>query len=162
MKDARIVLIAVILASTGICRAETTSELARKNAELRKRVEKLERELEELKQIVIQEAQPPKMEPPAAPKSDRSKLQKAPVRAERDIVERKPVWSNLDIQLYGYVKLDAAYDTSRVDTGNFARWVESETTNKDDDQFNMTANQTKLGLKIATFTVPVPKTNRNR
>ncbi|MHC4074108.1 MAG: hypothetical protein ACYTGS_19090, partial [Planctomycetota bacterium] len=32
----------------------------------------------------------------------------------------KPIMSNLDIQLYGYLKLDAAYDTSRTDDGNFA------------------------------------------
>jgi hypothetical protein len=61
----------------------------------------------------------------------------------------KPIMSNLDIQLYGYLKLDAAYDTSRTDDGNFARWVESEEFNDDDDQFNMTANQSRVGIKIA-------------
>ncbi|MHC4498624.1 MAG: DcaP family trimeric outer membrane transporter [Planctomycetota bacterium] len=151
MRDTKILVIALLLTGTAVCWADTTSELARENAELRKRVEKLERELDKLKQIVMQQTQPPKTktEAPAAPESDRSESQEAVAAAEKDAGERKPVWSNLDIQLYGYVKLDAAYDTSRVDTGNFARWVESETTNKDDDQFNMTANQTRLGLKIA-------------
>jgi len=60
----------------------------------------------------------------------------------------KPVWSNLDIQLYGYLKLDASYDTSRIMNGNYAQWVESERYYDDDDQFNMTANETRLGMLI--------------
>jgi len=58
------------------------------------------------------------------------------------------VWSKLDVQMYGFVKLDASYDTSRTSTGDFARWVNSEARNNKDDQFNMTANQTRLGFKI--------------
>ena len=60
----------------------------------------------------------------------------------------KPVWSNLDIQLYGRLKLDAAYDSSRIENGNYAKWVVSESTNDNDDQFNMTANETRLGMII--------------
>jgi hypothetical protein len=66
-----------------------------------------------------------------------------------DAAEKNPVWSSLDIQLYGYIKLDAAYDSSRVDTGDYARWVESESDNEDDSQFNMTARQTRLGAMIS-------------
>ena len=62
--------------------------------------------------------------------------------------KRFSVWSNLEIQIYGHIKLDAAYDTSRTNTGDFTRWVASEGVNKDDDQFNMTANETRLGLRI--------------
>ncbi|MCP4450729.1 MAG: hypothetical protein GY809_04660, partial [Planctomycetes bacterium] len=65
------------------------------------------------------------------------------------------VWSNLDVQLYGYIKADASYDNSTVSAGNFARWVQSETnasgTNqaiKNNDQFNMTAKETRFGFKI--------------
>ena len=53
------------------------------------------------------------------------------------------------LDLYGYIKLDMAHDDSRVNPGNFARWVESESILMDDSQFSMTANQTRLGLKIA-------------
>ena len=53
------------------------------------------------------------------------------------------------VDLYGYIKLDAAYDTARTDNGNYARWVNSESTNKKDSQFNMTANQTRLGFKFS-------------
>ena len=58
------------------------------------------------------------------------------------------VWSNLEIEAYGYIKLDAAFDTHHVSTGNFARWVNSEGLQKDDRQFSVTANQTRLGIKI--------------
>ncbi len=49
--------------------------------------------------------------------------------------ERKPVWSTLDIQLYGYIKVDAAYDTTRTSPGNYVKWVDSEATKKNDNEF---------------------------
>ena len=52
----------------------------------------------------------------------------------------------LKFKFYGYLKLDAAYDDSRINPGNFARWVENETVNADDNQFNMTARQSRLGF----------------
>jgi hypothetical protein len=58
------------------------------------------------------------------------------------------------LTLYGYLKVDAAYDDSRVNPGNFARWVESESILPDDSQFSMTANQTRIGLKF-----DAPETN---
>ncbi|MHC4622414.1 MAG: DcaP family trimeric outer membrane transporter [Planctomycetota bacterium] len=160
MRKVNILVVAVLLTGTAVCRADTSSQLARENAELRMRVERLERELEELKQMVMQQAgaqqtqtdqtvsTEPELKPEEAPESKVYEVEKTAEATQEDTVTKKPVWSELDIQLYGYVKLDAAYDSSRVDTGNFARWVESETTNKNDDQFNMTANQTRFGLKI--------------
>jgi hypothetical protein len=68
--------------------------------------------------------------------------------SQRDTEGKKPVWSALDIQLYGYIKADASYDSSRTHPGNYALWVDSEAANKNDDEFNLTANQTRLGMKI--------------
>jgi len=62
--------------------------------------------------------------------------------------EEAVVSSKYPVDLYGYIKLDAAYDTSRTDMGNFARWVVSEDDNDDDDQFNMTARQSRFGLRF--------------
>lgn len=61
---------------------------------------------------------------------------------------KKSIWSNLDIQLYGYVKGDASYDSSRSYPGNFMMYADSEATRKNDDEFNMTANQTRIGFNI--------------
>ena len=67
------------------------------------------------------------------------------------------VWSNLDVQLYGFIKTDAAWDDSRTTAGNFVKWVDSETGTPDvsagtatrnDEQFNLTANETRFGFKI--------------
>ena len=58
------------------------------------------------------------------------------------------VRSSLDMEFYGKIKLDAAFDSHRTNTGNFARWVETGENNASDSQFNMTANETRLGLKI--------------
>lgn len=68
--------------------------------------------------------------------------------AHEDEPEKKSVWSTVDLQFYGFVKLDAAYDTAAADPGNFVRWIKLEPGNEDDDQFSMTANQTRLGLWI--------------
>jgi hypothetical protein len=120
------VLIAVlILAAAGSTGAAGENDMAKENAELKQRVEKLEGEVEELKQTV------PSVQPGMA--ADQSRL---------------PVWSSLDVQIYGYLKFDAAYDTSRIENGNYAQWVEREHQNDDDDQFNMTANESRFGVNI--------------
>ena len=71
---------------------------------------------------------------------------------ERELEELRAVLANgaaarPSFTFYGCIKLDAAYDQSRVSIGNFARWVESDIIQPRDDQFSMTANQTRLGVK---------------
>jgi hypothetical protein len=68
--------------------------------------------------------------------------------AEEAETSKQSVWSTVELQLYGYIKLDAAYDTAAADPGNFIKWVDLEPGNEDDDEFNMTANQTRLGLWV--------------
>ena len=72
---------------------------------------------------------------------------------------RQNLWANLDVQLYGKIKTDASFDTSRTDTGNYARWVEHESTNRDDHQLNITANETRLGLRFNGPNVGEAKTS---
>lgn len=92
------------------------------NADLQQRVTDLENELRELKEAIGRE-------PAIAP-------------------GRLPVWSTLDVQFSGYMKLDASYDSTDMNTGNFATWAESEAGNRNDNMFNMTANQTRLRLVL--------------
>jgi hypothetical protein len=122
-----ILLLSVVLvvAAAGSSWAASESDLAKENAELKQRVEKLEGEVEGLKKTV----------PPGQPGTAESRT-------------RMPVWSSLDVQIYGYLKLDAAYDGSRINNGNFAQWVTPENMNDDDDQFNMTANESRFGVNI--------------
>ncbi|MBD3168371.1 MAG: hypothetical protein GF307_02735 [candidate division Zixibacteria bacterium] len=53
----------------------------------------------------------------------------------------KDNWFDYDV--YGYFKLDGARDQSQTNNGNYVMWVENE----DDEQFNMTANQSRIGFK---------------
>jgi hypothetical protein len=76
------------------------------------------------------------------------KLQKTELQGTTTDQTKMPLWSSLDIQIYGYLKFDAAYDVSRITNGNFAQWVDMENTNDNDDQFNMTANQSRFGVNI--------------
>lgn len=52
------------------------------------------------------------------------------------------------VEPYGFVKLDAAYDSARTDVGDYARWVISEDANDSDSQTNITANETRFGLNL--------------
>lgn len=54
---------------------------------------------------------------------------------------------SFDIDLYGYFKLDGSYDQNLTSHGNFVMWVAQPAYDKNDDQFNMTANQTRIGFK---------------
>lgn len=61
---------------------------------------------------------------------------------------KKNVLSSLDIELYGYLKADASYDTSRTYPGNYVVYVDSEAARRNDNEFNMTANQSRVGMRI--------------
>ncbi len=51
---------------------------------------------------------------------------------------------NLD--WYGLLKLDGAYDQNLTSHGNFSLWVEPQPIDDNDEQFNMTANATRFGV----------------
>ena len=82
------------------------------------------------------------------PQLSEADMQKIAALVGKESANKKPLWSQLDIQLYGYVKADASYDTSRTTTGNYIVYVDSEATNRNDNEFNLTANQTRFGVKI--------------
>ena len=100
--------------------------LKRQNTELQQRVDKLAGELEQIK----------------------TELAEKPSAAPAAALKKKPVTSGLDVEIYGYVKLDAAYDSQRISFGDYLRWVESEERIRNQHQFNLTANETRLGVRI--------------
>ncbi len=59
--------------------------------------------------------------------------------------DEKPTF---DLKWYGYLKLDGAYDQNLTSHGNFVMWIQPKGYDKNDDQFNMTANETRLGLVL--------------
>ncbi|MCB2230558.1 hypothetical protein KQH82_07570 [bacterium] len=55
---------------------------------------------------------------------------------------------SFEYNVYGYFKLDGAYDQNLTSHGNFAMWVKPKSIDADDEQFNMTANQSRFGLNM--------------
>ena len=49
---------------------------------------------------------------------------------------------------YGYIKLDASYDSAMTNDGNYVYYVLPYAEGEEDDEFNMTAKQTRLGIKL--------------
>jgi hypothetical protein len=103
--------------------------------QLRQRVEELEERNAELEQRVVNSEQ-------------QNQQQEQNLAALHGGSSKSAVRSKYPVDFYGYIKLDASYDDSRTDEGNFARWVRPEGSNDDDDQFNMTARQSRFGLKM--------------
>jgi hypothetical protein len=54
--------------------------------------------------------------------------------------------SKLTIKPYGFIKLDMSHDSARTNNGNFAMWVNDAA--KSDNEFNMTARQTRIGVNF--------------
>ncbi len=58
------------------------------------------------------------------------------------------VSSKYDLSIYGYVKLDASYDSQRTAAGNLMFFVLPEKDSGKDDEFNLTARETRLGINL--------------
>jgi len=108
------------------CLAQGDAGVAQENAQLRQRVETLEKQVQQLQTTV---------KPPAADQT--------PAGLE---LGKKPLWSALDIEFYGYIKLDAAWDSSGVNPGDYVLFTDEG--RDGDDEFNLTAKQTRLGARI--------------
>ena len=120
--------------------------LERENAVLRDRIGELETEMQALRtELAKQRADA------EGPDPEVEKLRAAIEAIQTDLRlsdGRRPVLSSLDLEIYGYVKLDASYDTHEMNSGNFALFVLPEGQRTNDDEFNITARQTRLGLRI--------------
>lgn len=56
--------------------------------------------------------------------------------------------STFEVSLYGYLKLDASYDTARTVAGNLMYYVLPEAPEGSREEFNMTARETRIGLDL--------------
>ncbi len=147
---------AALAAFVAICFMPAGATLGADDADMSKRVEALEKQVGQLTGLVEQQQEALKATQQANSEL-KAKLNdvdwaaaKAAVIKDADKKGdlRTNVWANLDVQLYGRLKADASFDTSRTSTGDFARWVEPESTNANDHESNITANETRLGMRI--------------
>jgi hypothetical protein len=145
------------LGPKALAAAEDVESLKRQNAELRLRLESVERDLAAIKKLLAPAAGAASTTtvavPTIAPAAPAAAAEFTPAETEKlkslASLKGKPARSSLDLNFYGYVKLDAAYDDSRFSLGNFARWAETESVLRNDSHFNLTANQTRLGVDLA-------------
>ena len=140
-----VVVAALAFGLAGVGYAGEAGGLAGENAQLRQRVDKLEGEVGELKKMVKDLIGRPPRGVPELTAEEVAHLKTISTSLKG---VQAPVSSGVNAQIYGYVKADASWDSSNISTGNFARWVASETNNKNDDQYTMTASQTRLGIKL--------------
>jgi hypothetical protein len=130
------------------------TSLEQENTQLRQRVDNLEKKVEQLTQMMSQNQQPLPPEKSAEPAAQQSKLNDEDVKKilagiKKEDQNRKNIFSSLDVELYGMLKLDSAYDSAKTNNGNYAGWVESGAKDAHDSQFSMTPKQTRLGIKIS-------------
>lgn len=116
------------------------SELEDQNAKLQTRLQDQEQSVQSQAQKVEQQAQ--KVEQQA------QKVDQIEKKSETDAKKKPALRSSFETELYGFLKLDSAYDTARVNPGNFNRWVESDSVGPNDDQFNTTANHSRFGFNF--------------
>jgi hypothetical protein len=105
---------------------------------MRTRIEKLEKELAELKTLLKEKGD-----------GHQEIADKTKEENEKVTTGIPSKDSGLKFSPYGYIKLDASYDDSAVNNGDYVIYVPSEAVVKDDNEFNMTARQTRLGLGIS-------------
>ena len=104
---------------------------------LREEIKELKKQVEEMQKLIKQQQQK------AEERSHRvENLEHKMETKESNVVSR------FKFRPYGFIKLDAAYDNSRAKVGNFVLYAENESVHKNDNEFNMTARQTRLGLDI--------------
>jgi hypothetical protein len=56
--------------------------------------------------------------------------------------------AGVDFTPYGYIKLDASFDSALTNDGNYVYYVEPYADGEEESEFNMTAKQTRVGLKF--------------
>ena len=92
----------------------------------------------------------------AAPQAVQAQPAPQPAQAESGAqkvkapAETYPLSSTSKIQLYGYLRLDAAYETSATYPGDYTLWVKPyPATGERQPEFHETANQSRFGLNFS-------------
>ncbi|MHC4552227.1 MAG: DcaP family trimeric outer membrane transporter [Planctomycetota bacterium] len=143
--------IGVLLVAAVASAATDTETLQKENADLKQRVEKLESQVSRLVELL--ESKPVTTTPVDQGQFkglDDASLEKlAAMVAEKENGGKKPILSSLDMDVYGFVRLDTAWDDSSVADGgggSYLKWADSG--GNGDDQFSMTARASRVGVNI--------------
>ncbi len=135
-----LVALVVSLSHMPQARPETSCEA------LQRRVGQLEQELFELKQLLLEQQRAQEAEKVRVQEIE-GKVGKVE-QLEKEVSKPVVVSNGFTFKPYGYIKLDASYDDSRTNYGNFVIYVPNESAYKNDNEFNMTARQTRVGMYL--------------
>ena len=103
------------------------------------RITRLEQELAELKALV-------QTRPAAAATAETP----APIKkSEPSASLPVSTSSGVNLQLYGFARFDASYDTGQMYPGNIALWAWPQYGSRNDSECNLTAGATRLGLNLS-------------
>jgi hypothetical protein len=123
--------------------AQSTDELLKQMQQqinaLQERVTDLESQNTELKEQISNEAANNVSAPPPDVSED---------DPHASLFEKPKVQSKYPIEIYGRLDINASYDDSRTNQGNYNLWVLPENQNSGDDQSNISANQSRIGVKM--------------
>ncbi len=103
------------------------------------RITRLEQELAELKALV-------QSRPAAAATAETP----APIKkAEPSALLPVSTNSGVKVQLYGFARFDASYDTGTIYPGNIALWAQPENGRTHDGEWDLTAGATRIGMNLS-------------
>ncbi|MCX6179053.1 MAG: hypothetical protein NT163_06785 [Chlorobiales bacterium] len=128
-------LLAGTLCTTAPCYAAQTEET------VDARITRLEQELAELKTLVKTNA--------SAPAALDNPIKPAPAKNIEPLPITVSPASGVKVQLYGFARLDASYDTGKIYPGNIALFVRPQGLNNHDNEWDLTAAATRLGLNLS-------------
>ncbi len=102
------------------------------------RITRLEKELAELKALM-------KQKPETAPAA--ASVATAPAAAAP--APSVATGSGVKVQLYGFARLDAVWDSGQIYPGNIALWAQPEGAGRNDGEWNLTAGASRLGMNLS-------------
>ena len=105
------------------------------------RITRLEQELAELKALV-------QTKPAAAVSADTQQAPAPVKKADTAIPVTIAAASGAKVQLYGFARFDASYDTGTIYPGNIALWALPENGRKHDGEWDLTAGATRVGMNL--------------
>ncbi|MFI4910722.1 MAG: DcaP family trimeric outer membrane transporter [Sedimentisphaeraceae bacterium JB056] len=163
-------IVLAILCCVFMANAATPEELEKENELLKARVEKLENDIAQIKEMLMTQNSAATVEKAeitaketsvektiakdqksaAIEKLNNETIEKLLALADEKPVEREVKPSDIDLDIYGFMRYDMAYDNSDVQSffgGAGNGWALPENMDNNDDSFESTARVSRFGIK---------------
>lgn len=124
------------------------TELSKIVAAQQAMIAELKSELSQIRAEAVKQESPGIREAGPQPEPADSTMDRLSIHPATSTAPAKPDPPSWSYDFYGYIKLDASYDTQQSVPGNLAKWVVPEGPHGPDDEFNFTAKQSRFGVRI--------------